>query len=53
MVYLEHISLEEQFIEGTKIEANAHKYILFEKNQLKKNKEMLQGKIDAVLAEIG
>ena len=53
MVDLELISLEKQFIDGTKIEANAHKYSFVWKKAVEKNKERLQGKIDAVLAEIG
>lgn len=53
MFDLELISLERQFIDGTKIEANAHKYSFVWKKAVEKNKERLQGKIDAVLAEIG
>lgn len=53
MVDLELISLEKQFVDGTKIEANAHKYSFVWKKAVEKNKERLQGKIDAVLAEIG
>ena len=53
MVDLELISLEKQFIDGTKIEANAHKYSFVWKKAVEKNKERLQGQIDAVLAEIG
>jgi mRNA-degrading endonuclease YafQ of YafQ-DinJ toxin-antitoxin module len=53
MVDLELISLEKQFVDGTKIEANAHKYSFVWKKAVEKNKDRLQGKIDAVLAEIG
>lgn len=53
MVDLELISLEKQFIDGTKIEANAHKYSFVWKKAVEKNKDKLQGKIDAVLSEIG
>jgi transposase len=53
MVDLELISLEKQFVDGTKIEANAHKYSFVWKKAVEKNKERLQGKINAVLAEIG
>jgi transposase len=53
MVDLELISLEKQFIDGTKIEANAHKYSFVWKKAVEKYIERLQGKIDAVLAEIG
>ena len=53
MVDLELVSLERQFIDGTKIEANAHKYSFVWKKAVEKNKDRLQGKIDAVLAEIG
>jgi len=52
MVDLELISLERQFIDGTKIEANAHKYSFVCKKAVEKNKERLQGKIDAVLTDI-
>lgn len=52
MVDLELISLERQFIDGTKIEANAHKYSFVWKKAVEKNKDRLQGKIDAVLADI-
>lgn len=52
MVDLELISLERQFIDGTKIEANAHKYSFVWKKAVEKNKERLQGKIDAVLTDI-
>ncbi|MGE6357091.1 IS1182 family transposase, partial [Flavobacterium sp. NPDC079362] len=53
MVDLELISLERQFIDGTKIEANAHKYSFVWKKAVEKHKDRLQGKIDAVLADIG
>ena len=52
-VDLELVSLEKQFIDGTKIEANAHKYSFVWKKSVEKNKERLQSKIDVVLAEIG
>ena len=52
MVDLELISLERQFIDGTKIEANAHKYSFVWKKAVEKNKDRLQGKIDTVLVEI-
>ena len=53
MVDLELVSLEKQFIDGTKIEANAHKYSFVWKKSVEKNKDRLQSKIDIVLAEIG
>ena len=53
MLDLELVSLEKQFIDGTKIEANAHKYSFVWKKSVEKNKERLQSKIDVVLAEIG
>jgi len=53
MVDLELISLEKQFIDGIKIEANAHKYSFVWKKAVEKNKERLHAKIDAVLTEIG
>lgn len=53
MVDLDFISLEKQFVDGTKIEANAHKYSFVWKKSVEKNKARLQAKIDAVLSEIG
>jgi transposase len=53
MLDLELVSLEKQFIDRTKIEANAHKYSFVWKKSVEKNKERLQSKIDVVLAEIG
>ena len=53
MVDLDLISLEKQFVDGTKIEANAHKYSFVWKKSVEKNKAKLQAKIDAVLSEIG
>lgn len=53
MVDLELVSLEKQFVDGTKIEANAHKYSFVWKKSVEKNKERLQSKIDAVLQDIG
>jgi transposase len=53
MVDLELVSLEKQFIDGTKLEANAHKYSFVWKKSVEKNKEKLQVKIDSVLSEIG
>lgn len=53
MVDLDLVSLEKQFIDGTKIEANAHKYSFVWKKSVEKNKEKLQIKIDTVLKEIG
>jgi transposase len=53
MVDLDLISLEKQFVDGTKIEANAHKYSFVWKKSVEKNKAKLQEKINAVLSEIG
>ena len=53
MVELDLVSLEKQFIDGTKIEANANKYSFVWRKSLEKNKEKLQAKINAVLADIG
>lgn len=49
MIDLKLISVEKQFIDGTKIGANAHKYSFVWKKAIEKNKERLQGKTDAVL----
>lgn len=40
-------------MDGTKIEANAHKYSLVWRKAVEKNKERLEVNIYAVLAEIG
>jgi transposase len=53
MVDLDLISLEKQFIDGTKIEANAHKYSFVWKKSVAKNKAKVQDNINAVLSEIG
>lgn len=53
MVDLDLISLEKQFVDGTKIEANAHKYSFVWKKSVEKNKAKLPDKINAVLSEIG
>lgn len=53
MVDLDFVSLEKQFIDGTKIEANAHKYSFVWKKSVEKNKAKLQAKIDSVLKDIG
>jgi len=53
MVDLDFVSLEKQFVDGTKIEANAHKYSFVWKKAVEKNKAKLQAKIDSVLKDIG
>lgn len=53
MVDLDLISLEKQFIDGTKIEANAHKYSFVWRKSVEKNKARLEQKINSVLSEIG
>lgn len=53
MVDLDFVSLEKQFVDGTKIEANAHKYSFVWKKSVEKNKAKLQAKIDSVLKDIG
>jgi len=53
MVDLDLVTLEKQFIDGTKIEANAHKYSFVWKKPVEKNKAKLQDRINAVLSEIG
>lgn len=53
MVDLNLVSLEKQFIDGTKIEANAHKYSFVWRKSVEKNQEKLQTKINTVLSEIG
>jgi transposase len=57
MVDLDLISLEKQFIDGTKIEANAHKYSFVWRKSVEKHKakleDKLEDKIHTVLQEIG
>ena len=53
MLDLDFISLEKQFIDGTKIEANAHKYSFVWKKSVEKNKAKLHDKIEAILSEKG
>lgn len=53
MVDLDLISLEKQFVDGTKIEANAHKYSFVWRKSVEKNKAKLEDKINTVLSEIG
>ena len=53
MVDLDFVSLEKQFVDGTKIEANAHKYSFVWRKSIEKNKAKLQTTINTVLAEIG
>jgi transposase len=53
MVDLDLISLEKQFIDGTKIEANAHKYSFVWRKSVEKHKAKLEDKIHTVLQEIG
>ena len=53
MVDLNLVSLEKQFVDGTKIEANAHKYSFVWKKSVEKNKEKLQIKINTDLSHTG
>ena len=53
MVDLDLISLEKQFIDGTKIEANAHKYSFVWKKSVEKNKAKLHQKINTASHRIG
>jgi transposase len=53
MVDLNLVSLEKQFVDGTKIEANAHKYSFVWRKSVEKNQEKLQAKINIVLSDIG
>lgn len=46
------ISIKEQFIDGTKIEANANKYSFVWKKSVEKNKAKLEAKIKLILADI-
>jgi transposase len=53
MVDLDLVTLEKQFIDGTKIEANAHKYSFVWKKSVEKNRARLKSKINEVLSDIG
>ena len=52
MVDLDLVTLEKQFIDGTKIEANAHKYSFVWKKSVEKNQAKLKSKINEVLTDI-
>ena len=45
------ISLDVQYVDGTKIEANANKYTFVWKRSTRTNREKLDGKVKAILAE--
>ena len=45
------ISLDVQYVDGTKIEANANKYTFVWKKSTQTNREKLDGKVKAILAE--
>lgn len=52
MVDLNFVSLDKQFIDGTKIEAKSNKYTFVWKGSVEKNKAKLETKIETVLNEI-
>ena len=52
LVELGHVSLERQYIDGTKIESVANRYTFVWKGSVEKNKAKLDEKIQKVLAEI-
>lgn len=52
MVELDLVTLEKQFIDGTKLEANARKYSFVWKKSVEKNQAKLKSKINEVLTDI-
>jgi transposase len=52
MVQMGLVSLEKQFVDGTKIEANARKYSFVWKKSVENHKEKLEEKIKSVLGDI-
>lgn len=52
MVQMGLVSLEKQFVDGTKIEANASKYSFVWKKSVESHKEKLEEKIKSVLGDI-
>lgn len=52
MVQMGLVSLEKQFVDGTKIEANAGKYSFVWKKSVENHKEKLEEKIKSVLGDI-
>lgn len=49
---LGYVSLDQQFVDGTKIEACANRYTFVWRGTVEKNKEKLESKIRSVLSEI-
>jgi hypothetical protein len=52
LVELGHITLKEQYIDGTKMESRANKYTFVWKKSVEKNKAKLEAKIRCILQEI-
>jgi hypothetical protein len=52
MVEMNFVSLDKQFIDGTKIEAKSNKYTFVWKGSIEKNKAKLEEKIQSVLTDI-
>lgn len=53
MSQLGYVSLDVQYIDGTKIEAASNKYTFVWKGSTEKNKEKLEARINSILEEIG
>jgi len=49
---LGHISLDVQYVDGTKVEANANKYRFAWRKSVEKNKKKLEEKIESILSDI-
>ena len=52
LVELEHITLNVEYIDGTKIESKANKYTFVWRKSVEKNKEKLLAKIKAILEQV-
>lgn len=52
LVEMGYVSLDVQYIDGTKIEAKSNKYTFVWRKSVEKHKERLEGKIDSILSDI-
>ena len=52
MQVLGYVSLETQFVDGTKLESIANRYNFMWKKSIKKNKEKLEKKVQSILGDI-
>jgi transposase len=52
LVEMGYVSLDVQYIDGTKIESKSNKYTFVWRKSVEKNKEKLEGKIKSILSDI-